>query len=241
VISFVIPAHDEEELIERTLRSIRAAADASGEPYELIVVDDASGDRTAEISAASGARVEHVLFRQISRTRNAGARAASGDRLMFVDADTIVPVKTVRAAIRAMDNGAIAGGATLRMDGPLPLYLRALLLVIGAVMRRRNWIAGCYVFCTREAFEAAGGFDESLFASEEIALSNALQRVGRVVILDEEVVTSGRKARSHSGWHLVKLLAVFAVRGQAILRTRDHLALWYGQRRSDAVKVKGKR
>jgi hypothetical protein len=60
-----------------------------------------------------------------------------------------------------------------------------------------------------------------------------VQRLGRVVILDEEVVTSGRKARTHSAWDLIRLLALFAVRGQGILRTRKHLQVWYGERRKD--------
>lgn len=118
------------------------------------------------------------------------------------------------------------------MDGQVPLYVRGLFIITAAVMRRRNWFAGCFVFCTR-AFTRVRGFDETLFASEEIALSKAFQRIGRVVLLDEEVVTAGRKARSHSAWHLLRLLAVFAVRGHAILRTREHLGLWYGERRKD--------
>lgn len=119
------------------------------------------------------------------------------------------------------------------MDGQVPLYVRGLFIITAAVMRRRNWFAGCFVFCTREAFTRVRGFDETLFASEEIALSKAFHRIGRVVLLDEEVVTAGRKARSHSAWHLLRLLAVFAVRGHAILRTREHLGLWYGERRKD--------
>ena len=233
MISFVVPAHNEEQLIADTLRAIRLAGEALGVAYEVIVVDDASSDRTAAIARAAGAQVERVHFRQISRTRNAGARAASGDRLIFVDADTMVSERVVRAALATLEAGAVAGGATLRMDGDVPLYVRGLVVLTAAVMKRKNWFAGCFVFCTREAFETAGGFDETLFASEEIALSKSFQRIGRVVILDEEVVTSGRKARSHSGWHLLRLLAVFAVYGQVILRTRQHLGLWYGERRKD--------
>jgi glycosyltransferase involved in cell wall biosynthesis len=240
MISFIVPAHNEEQHLGSTLRAIRSAAVATGGAYEVIVVDDASDDRTAEIALAACARVERVQHRQISRTRNAGAHLASGDRFIFVDADTIVSPALLRAALAAMDAGAIAGGATLRMDGRVPLYIHGLLAVTAAVMRRNNWIAGCYVFCTREAFHAVGGFDESLFATEEIAFSKAVQRIGRVVLLDEEVVTSGRKARSHSAWHLVRLLAVFVLRGPAMLRTRTHLGLWYGERRKDRVKEKGK-
>lgn len=233
MVSFIVPAHNEAQLIAATVRTIRAAADGVGEPYELLVVDDSSTDRTGETAIAEGARVERVQYRQISRTRNAGARVASGDRFIFVDADTLISDRVLRAALDALDSGAVGGGATLRVDDYLPLYLRGVFALTAFVMRRRSWAAGCYLFCTRAAFESAGGFDETLFASEEIALSNALQRVGRVVILDEEVVTSGRKARSHSGWDLVRLLVLFAIRGQAILRTRKHLELWYGERRKD--------
>jgi glycosyltransferase involved in cell wall biosynthesis len=231
--SFIVPAHNEEQMIAETLRAIHAAAAALGEPYEVIVVDDASSDRTAGIARTAGARVERVDYRQISRARNAGARVASGDRFIFVDADTLISEQVVRAAFSALDGGAVGGGATLRMDGHVPLYARGLVIMTAAVMRRKNWFAGCFVFCTREAFETVGGFDETLFASEEIALSKSFQRIGRVVILDEDVVTSGRKARSHSGWHLLRLLAVFVVYGHAILRTREHLGLWYGERRKD--------
>lgn len=238
-ISFIVPAYNEEQMLGDALRAIRRAADAVGRPYELIVVDDASSDRTAEIARVEGARVERVQYRQISRTRNAGARVASGGRFFFVDADTIVSENAVRAALAALDRGAVAGGATLRMDGDVPLYARGLVILTAAVMRRKNWVAGCYFFCTREAFAAAGGFDEALFASEEIALSRTLQQIGRVVILDEHVVTSGRKARSHSAWHLLRLLAAFALRGRAILRTRTHLGLWYGGRRKDPGRRSG--
>jgi glycosyltransferase involved in cell wall biosynthesis len=233
MISFIVPAHNEEQFLGETLRAIRAAASCVAQPYELIVVDDASTDRTAQIAAAAGTRVERVEYRQISRTRNAGARAASGDCFIFVDADTTISESVVRATLRALAAGAVGGGATMRMEGRLPLYLRGVFVITGFVMRQKRWAAGCYVFCTREAFEAAGGFDETLFASEEIALSKSLQRLGCVVILDETVVTSGRKARSHSGWHLLWLLVVFALRGRAILRTRKHLGLWYGQRRKE--------
>jgi len=233
MISFIVPAHNEEQFIRDTVRAIRTAAAVAGEPYELVVVDDSSTDGTAAIARGEGARLERVAFRQISRTRNAGARVATGDRYIFVDADTLVSEALLRATLRELDEGAVGGGATLRIDEYLPLYLRGIFAITAVVMRRKRWAAGCYVFCTREAFEAAGGFDEALFASEEIALSNALQRVGRVVILDEHVVTSGRKARSHSGWDLVRLLAVFAIRGQSILRTRKHLEMWYGERRRD--------
>ena len=90
MISFIIPAHNEELLLPATLGAIDDAAKLLDEPYEVVVADDASTDRTADVGRSGGARVVAVQHRQISATRNAGARIAVGDRFIFVDADTVV-------------------------------------------------------------------------------------------------------------------------------------------------------
>src|SRR5204863_4917548 len=107
VISLIIPAYNEEALLAGTLRALRAAADAAGVPYEIIVVDDGSTDRTAAIARAEGARVVSVTLRNIGATRNAGARAATGQLLIFVDADTMVPRDALAGAVAAFRDGAV--------------------------------------------------------------------------------------------------------------------------------------
>jgi glycosyltransferase involved in cell wall biosynthesis len=231
MISFVVPAYNEERFLGPTLEALRAAASEAGQPYELIVVDDGSTDRTAEMARAQGARVVSVRFRQISRTRNAGAAVASGDTLIFVDADTIVPASTLRAALDALRSGAVGGGATVVLDGHVPWWAEWTLAAIGGFMRVCRLAAGCYIFCSRAAFDAAGGFDETLFAAEELAFSRRLARQGRVVILRESVTSSGRKIRTHGWRELLRLGATFARRGTGALRSRDELALWYDGRR----------
>jgi len=233
VISFVVPAHNEELLLGRTLAAIHAAARRSGRPYEIVVADDASTDRTAAVAAEHAARVVPIVRRQIAAARNAGARAATGDVLIFVDADTIVSPEVVAATLAALADGAVAGGASLRLDGRIPWYGRLMSAVVLTTMRVGRLAAGCYVFCTRPAFEAVGGFDERLFATEEIALSRALHRQGRMVILQEAVETSGRKLRTHSGWEILRLLFTMATPGRGAVRSRRHLDLWYGGRRID--------
>jgi cellulose synthase/poly-beta-1,6-N-acetylglucosamine synthase-like glycosyltransferase len=233
VISFVVPAHNEELLLGRTLAAIHAAARRVGRPYEVIVADDDSTDRTAAVAVEHGARVVAVRHRQIAATRNAGARSAIGDVLVFVDADTIVNAAVVSASLSALEAGAVGGGASMRLDGRIPWYGRLLTFIVLTVMRAACLAAGCYLFCRRAAFDAAGGFDERLFATEEIALSRALQRHGRMVILREAVETSGRKLRTYSGWEILRLLATLATSGRRALRSRRHLDLWYGARRVD--------
>jgi glycosyltransferase involved in cell wall biosynthesis len=233
MISFVVPAYNEERLLGQTLASIHAAAQTAGRPYEIVVADDASTDRTVEIARAGGARVVSVRLRQIAGTRNAGARAARGDILIFVDADTIVPPRTLAAALEALARGAVGGGAMLRLDGAIPWHGRFLLFVVATSMRLGRLAAGCFLFCRRDAFHAAGGFDERLFATEELALSRALARQGRMTILRETVETSGRKLRTYSLWEIARLLVAFIGVGPRVLRSRDRLGMWYGSRRPD--------
>src|SRR5688572_8616158 len=114
MISFVIPAHNEAELIGRTISAIHESARALGESYEVIVADDASTDATGSLAFEHGARVVTVSFRRIAATRNAGARAAIGEFLFFVDADTVVRMPALRSALRALRGGAVGGGAAVR-------------------------------------------------------------------------------------------------------------------------------
>src|SRR4030095_10665232 len=93
-VSVVVPAYNEEKLITSCLRSIRAAAQAfeeSGTDFELIVCNNNSSDRTGDLARAEGATVVFEPMNQIGRARNAGAAAATGDWLIFVDADSHPP------------------------------------------------------------------------------------------------------------------------------------------------------
>jgi len=232
-VSFIIPAYNEQEVLGRTLAAITQVAGRLTEGVEVIVVDDASTDRTADIARAHGAQVIPVRHRQISATRNAGARAAQGEWLVFVDADTVVSEALVRAALAALRAGAVGGGCSVRFDGPLPDYARPLLAVALPLYRALRLAAGCFVFCTREAFNAVGGFSEGVYAAEEALLSVALRRHGRFVMLRESVLTSGRKLRTHSGGEILGTLLRVAFAGRKALGRREALALWYGERRAD--------
>ncbi len=233
MISFVIPAYNEEKLLPKTLAALHSSGRLVGEDYEIVVADDASSDGTAGVAEAQGARVLRVSHRQISATRNSGAREAKGDLLVFVDADTIVPWQTVAAALGATRAGAVGGGAKVAFDGEIPLYGRILLPIVQKLFGVARLASGCFIFCTRAGFDSIGGFDERLFGAEEIAFSRALGRRGRFVILNEVVTTSGRKLRDHSGWHIVKSMLGLALRGPGAVRRREGMDLWYRERTDD--------
>ena len=231
MISFVVPAHNEEALLGSTLAALRDAADTTGEAYELIVVDDDSTDRTAGIAAAAGARVVRVSLRQIAAVRNAGADAANGDVLMFIDADTILPRETLRQALDAVRCGAVAGGAPAQLPAGDPLWTRIAWAPFQWGMILLRLPGGACMFMRREAFYAAGRFDERYFAGEEIHFARALKRVGRFAMVRHPVITSGRKFRLLGFRGMMREWGRLAFHGPSALKDRTHLGLWYGPHR----------
>jgi len=231
MLSFIIPAYNEERELGGCLRSIHRAARAVGLPYEVIVVDDASTDRTADIAQEHEARVVRVEKRQIAAVRNAGAKTAIGDVFIFVDADTQISAATVRAALWAIKHGAVGGGASVRFDGVIPFGSRCYISLFMAIWWPLNLAAGCFVYATRRAFEAVGGFDERYFAGEEVWLSRALHAQGKFVVVRPAVVTSARKLRMYSGGQLFWLLFKCAAGGPKMVQQREGLELWYDGRR----------
>lgn len=233
MLSFVVPAHNEERLLPQTLEAIRVAAEPLGTPFEIVVVDDGSTDATGAVARAHGAHVVRVEHRQIAATRNAGAAVASGELLVFVDADTTVTPEVLRGAVDAVRRGAAGGGSAFRFGGRLPLFGRVLQAVAVPVYRIAGLASGCFLFCTREAFHAVGGFDEGLFGAEEAAMSRALRGQGRFVILRASVTTSGRKLRTHSAREILGVMLRLVATRAGSVRRREGLDVWYGERRPD--------
>lgn len=201
-------------------------------PFEVIVVNDASTDRTAVIARQAGAQVLDVQLRKISAVRNAGARAAKGNIFFFIDADTQITEATLRAALSTVEQGAVGGGAWVTFGDRVGLAVHfAINLFSFFYMRLLRWAAGCFIYARREAFEKAGGFDETLYACEEIFLSIALKRQGPFVVLRESVTTSSRKIRMYSAWSIIPLTCRFLIHGPSIFRQRKGLDWWYEGKR----------
>jgi glycosyltransferase involved in cell wall biosynthesis len=233
MISFIVPAYNEERLLAATLDALHAAGQAVREPYELVVVDDASTDETAIIAQRHGAVLVSVVHRQIAATRNSGARKANGELFIFVDADTIVNEAVVRSAVEALRGGAAGGGAAVVFDWTVPLYARLLMPVLVRLFRAARLAAGCFLFCTRDAFLAVGGFDETFYGAEELVMSQALKRHGKFVVLRDAVITSGRKLRTHSVREVLVVLGRLVLQGPRAIKQRQGMELWYAERRED--------
>jgi glycosyltransferase involved in cell wall biosynthesis len=233
MISFIVPAHNEEFELSSTLAAIRAAASDAGHRYEIVVVDDASTDATPDIAAQSGAKVIRIDRRQIAAARNAGGCAAQGEYLFFIDADTRINGAHLSAAIAALKGGYAGGSARVAMDGFVPIWGRMLLRGFSSVYFGLNLGAGAFLFTTRRNFDVVGGFDEQYFAGEEVYFSLELKRLGRFKVLREPVVTSGRKLRMYPAKHFLRKFFGVIVRGPNGVRSRAKLSLWYDGKREE--------
>jgi glycosyltransferase involved in cell wall biosynthesis len=236
MLSFVVPAYNEELELPATVGAIRNAAESANQEHEIIVVDDASDDATAEIARNAGAQVVSIQRRQIAAARNAGARAARGDVLFFVDADTRINSKHVVDAIAALKAGCAGGSARIEAHGPVPLWGRVFLRLFCALYFSMNLGAGAFLFTTRKNFDAVDGLDETLFIGEEVYFSLALKKLGRFKILSEPIVTSGRKLRMYSAGQILSRSFSIILRGRRGASSRAGLDLWYdGKRETSPV------
>lgn len=235
MISFIVPAYNEELELPSTIVAIHKASADAKQKYEIIVVDDASTDATATVAASAGAQVVSINRRQIAAARNAGANAARGEILFFVDADTRINAKHVVDAIAALDGGCSGGGARITTDGAIPLWGRILIKIFCAFYFAINLGAGAFLFTTRKNFDKAGGLDEELFVGEEIYFSLALRKLGRFKILREPIVTSGRKLRMYSAREILAKSFAIIIGGPRGARSRDKLDLWYDGKRERRI------
>ncbi len=186
-ISVVIPALGEEAAIESAITSARRALD----PCEVIVADGGSADRTRELAATAGATVVDAPGTRAD-AMNAGARAATGEAILFLHADTTLPARAgdgVRSALEHADGGAFS----VRFDD------RPRLIRFASSIGRR-FGRGVYgdqaIFVSRTAFDRVGGYGR-LPIMEDIDFVQRVRSSGCFVVLPDLVTTSGRRHRAH--------------------------------------------
>jgi len=239
-ISVIIPAFNEERLLSSTLTEINAARAAfatCGFASELMVCDNNSTDRTAEMARAAGAMVVFEPVNQIARARNTGAAAATGDWLLFIDADSHPTAELFANVAEQIQSGkCLAGGSTIRLEGNhwLANFVTG---VWNWQSRSRRWLAGSFIFCEAAAFRKLGGFNPELFVGEELDLTTRLRELGQasgreIVILHRHpLLTSARKVRLYSTWEHLSFLFRVATNRAATFRNREACYAWYDGRR----------
>lgn len=231
--SFLIPAFNEELLVARAVESVhRSAFDNGLDSFEVIVCDNASTDGTAAFARAAGAAVVHEGHRQIARARNAAAEASRGRHLIWLDADAILTADVLANTLRALDTGRVCGGgAHVAFEGAeLDWFSRAAVNSWNVIARSFRLAAGSYFFALRDGWADTGGFDESVYAGEELGFSRALRKWGRVrgmefLVLGLPVPSSARKIRQYTMWQTLRQVLLCAWPGNRA--RRDRCAYWY--------------
>ena len=185
-ISIVMPTLNEARGITATLTPLQALRHAG---HEIIVVDGGSTDDTM---AQAAPLADHLLIAPSggARQMNAGAAAAAGDVLLFLHADTMLPLDAATHIIAVRNH--LWGRFDVRLTGAHPL-----LRIVESMMNMRSRLTGIAtgdqaLFVERALFLAVGGFPEQPLM-EDIALSRQLRRHGRPLCLRAKVTTSSRR------------------------------------------------
>ena len=212
-LTVIIPAFNEEAYLAGTLDSIRAAAEqltAGSNAYvETIVVDNNSSDGTAGIARANGAEVVFEPVQGISRARNTGARHATGDVVIFIDADVIVPHDLLHAIHLTMADPKCIGGGVDVDYRPRRLAVRLYLGAWRVFGRAMGMVQGAAQFCRRRVFQQTGGYDESVWMGEDVDFYWKLKRLakstGRTVrfIGEPRVRPSCRRFDKWTVWKII--------------------------------------
>jgi glycosyltransferase involved in cell wall biosynthesis len=204
--SVIIPAYNEQHYLPRLLRSIDIARANFEGGVQVIVADNASTDKTADVARRFGATVVTVPKRSIAAARNGGASAASGQILCFIDADSKLHPDTFNKIDDAISNPSIIAGAT-------GIYLERMslgLFLSHALMLPIVWLTNMdtgVVFCRREDFIRIGGYREDMLFAEDVAFLMDLRRLGclrgqRLTRLPAvRALGSTRKFDKHGDWH----------------------------------------
>ena len=205
-VSVVIPVLDEEARIGRQLGTLLD----SGPWHEVLVVDGGSRDGTIRVAReVEGVRVLHAP-RGRALQMNAGARAATGDVLLFLHADVELPTDAIRHVAEALaDPGVVAGAFRTRTVPDAPGHRLAPFLHLADL--RSNYTGLPYgdqaVFIRAGIFERLGGYPEQPLM-EDLEMSRRLRRVGKIRTVPARVRVSGRRFLSRPLYYFV-LVNVF--------------------------------
>ena len=235
LLSVVIPAWNEEKYITTTLESVFVAGmylESAGCRYEVVVVDNDSSDATVKCATQFPVTVVREKRHCIATVRNLGARAARGRYLVFLDADSKASENSLTRIYETLSAGDCIGGGVKIY--PEKWSLRTLpFFAMGPLMMIFLGVTAGMIFCTREAYEAVAGFDETMFAAEDLKFVRNIKTFGRKTgkkfahLTDVHIKTSVRKFRTASVKDWLIFPRYFLNRDS--VRDVDNCRFWYAE------------
>lgn len=232
-ISVLIPAYNEWNLISSTIDSVNHSFKAlSWQSYEILVCDNNSTDQTSDIARAKGTKIIFEPHNQIAKARNTAAQHAQGEWLIFLDADSWLNSEVLKLAIQKLESRQVCGGgALLKFDGKVGWAANVMSVIWNWASPKLGLAGGAFLFCLRDAWLEVNGFDEKLYAAEDVSFSKRLKKWGRqkgmkfIIITDAAITTSSRKLDWHGQWSIVLHLILLVLPGA--LKSRKRTKLWY--------------
>lgn len=202
-ISVVIPAYNEEKYIGRTLESLKKQ---TLKPYEVIVVNNDSRDKTEEVAKSMGAEVVFEKEKSIGAARKAGFEKAQGDIIATTDADTILPKDWLLRMAKTFlgDSRIVALGGTYKFDSPKHQLTVKLIseiwILCDKILNFGNNIPGVNMAVKKEAYNKIGGFRKNYNYYEDLDLSLRLRKIGKTVFLKNLVVITSYRRYAKDGF-----------------------------------------
>jgi len=206
-LSVIIPTLNEAANLAATLGCFRASG-----LEEVIVVDGGSEDETVALATASGYQVLVCPKPGRARQMNLGARAATGEVLLFTHGDTLIPEAALRRMIAEMKGDPeLGGGGFARRFASRSLLLR--FTAWCSDFRGRWWglfLGDQGIFVRRSVFDKLGGFDEAVYPGEDLVFSYRMAKAGKTRLMGPPVVSSSRRFETRGAWRQTRLDMVAA-------------------------------
>lgn len=233
-ISVVIPAHNEQDYLPDGLEAVKKAAALCPCEVETVVVLNRCTDQTETIARRAGAIIAREDAKNLSRIRNAGVAASSGNIVVTVDADSRLHTHFLRIVVEKIGSGKYVGGGAFVLPERWSLGIIASGFALLPYLAKYRLSFAAF-WTTREAFDAIGGFDPDFVTIEDVDFALRLREHGRTkelksgTIWSAPLVTSCRKFDLFGDWHIVRDPAFLK---RAFTGTDQEVgdSYWYDQR-----------